>query len=102
MLSTKVLADVVEALIGAAFLDGGIEKAVLCASRLVPDIPAIAPDRIIRGSIYGSIGPKLGRITSHHFVDLERLLGYEFKESGLLVEAVTHPSCESDTHTSSY
>jgi dsRNA-specific ribonuclease len=39
-LSTKVLADVVEALVGGAFLDGGLEKPAACTIRLLPELVA--------------------------------------------------------------
>jgi len=35
-MSSKTLADVVEALIGAAFVDGGLEKAYQCIRTLLP------------------------------------------------------------------
>jgi hypothetical protein len=43
-ISTKVLADVVEALVGGAFLDGGLARAALCASQLLPKVTTSALD----------------------------------------------------------
>jgi dsRNA-specific ribonuclease len=96
-MSTKVLADVVEALVGGAFLDGGLARASLCASRLLSEVtttnldwdtssrPAYEGEK----SILGLDG-------------LESLLGYTFKDRRLLREALTHPSYENDAETSSY
>ncbi|KAH6691800.1 hypothetical protein BKA61DRAFT_584810 [Leptodontidium sp. MPI-SDFR-AT-0119] len=96
-MSTKVLADVVEALVGGAFLDGGLARASLCASRLLPEVTTSAldwdacsrPDYEGEKSIIG-------------LEDLESLLGYRFRDRRLLREALTHPSCENDAETSSY
>lgn len=91
-LSMKVLADVVEALIGAAYLEGGLRKAQACLHRLLPEIDIEFDTRTDRG-----------RVTD--FVDTYRLgliIGYQFKDASLLTEALTHPSCEHDQLTQSY
>ncbi|KAJ6164045.1 Dicer-like protein 2 [Penicillium chermesinum] len=91
-LSLKVLADVIEALIGAAYLEGGIRKAQACLHRLLPEIDIEFHSRTDRGEVA-------------NFVDTTRLaplLGYNFKDASLLTEALTHPSCESDQVTQSY
>ena len=38
-MSTKTLADVVEALIGAAYLSGGLPKAATCLKIFLPEVP---------------------------------------------------------------
>ncbi|OQD72256.1 hypothetical protein PENPOL_c001G07256 [Penicillium polonicum] len=96
-LSTKVLADVVESLIGAAYVDGGIRKAQACLHRFLPEIdlftneisPLILPP-----------GKGVSNLINHH--RLAGLIGYTFKDPALLTEALTHASCEYDTSTQSY
>ncbi|KAJ5667706.1 uncharacterized protein N7477_006276 [Penicillium maclennaniae] len=96
-LAMKVLADVVEALIGAAYLDGGMHRAQTCLHRFLPDITHFTSD------VSFVIGPS-DRRTSN-LVDSHRLaplLGYNFKDASLLTEALTHASCQYDTTTQSY
>jgi dsRNA-specific ribonuclease len=96
-IAMKVLADVVEALIGAAYMDGGIHKAQACLHRFLPEIT------LFTSEISSVIGPsdrgtsKL--IESHRMTPL---LGYTFKDASLLAEALTHASCQHDGTTQSY
>jgi dsRNA-specific ribonuclease len=101
-MSTKILADVVEGLIGGAYLDGGIRKAAACASCLVSDISSATPHEIFHGQFENSIGRRTCRTAINHLADLERLLGHDFNDNRLLREAMTHPSCQNDVETSSY
>lgn len=92
ILSLKVLADVVEAIIGAAYLEGGVQKAQACLHCLVPGIDIEFESRLNRGRI-------------HNHVDTDRiatLIGYTFQDASLITEALTHPSCEHDQVTQSY
>lgn len=96
-LSTKVLADVLETLIGAAYMDGGIDKAQACLHRFLPEI------NILTSNISSMITPT--ERGASNLIDsnrLTRLLGYKFNDASLLTEALTHPSCEHDTTTQSY
>lgn len=95
-LSSKVLADVVEALIGAAYMDGGMHKAQACIHRFVPEINFFSCD--IPPLI--SMGRGVSKLVEPH--RLAPLLGYTFNDASLLTEALTHPSCEYDTSTQSY
>ncbi|CAG8877912.1 unnamed protein product [Penicillium nalgiovense] len=96
-ISTKVLADVVESLIGAAYVDGGIRRAQACLHRFLPEInlftneisPLILPP-----------GKGVSNLINHH--RLAGLIGYTFNDPALLTEALTHASCEYDTSTQSY
>ncbi|KAJ5616526.1 hypothetical protein N7537_001640 [Penicillium hordei] len=96
-ISTKVLADVVESLIGAAYVDGGIRKAQACLHRFLPEID------LFTNEISPLILPPskgVSNIINHH--RLAGLIGYTFKDPALLTEALTHASCEYDTSTQSY
>ncbi|KAJ5691807.1 hypothetical protein N7462_001230 [Penicillium macrosclerotiorum] len=96
-LSMKVLADVVEAVIGAAYMDGGMEKAQACLHRFLPEITLFTKN--IPSFINPTDTPKLKLINEHC---ISKLIGYTFKQTSLLTEALTHPSCEFDTITQSY
>lgn len=92
ILSSKMLADVVEALIGAAYLEGGHEKAHRCLRRFLPEVE-ICP--VIR--------PAIPEKPQHVMNDtLKKHLGYAFVNEALLIEALTHPSCRFDSSTQSY
>ncbi|KAF4556245.1 Ribonuclease III domain-containing protein [Elsinoe fawcettii] len=85
-MSTKTLADVMEALIGAAFVDGGLSKAHTCIQTLLPRetwFPA--------AEIFDRLGPQAQQPTQD-LSTLERLIGHEFCQKSLLLEAVTHAS----------
>ncbi|RFU33249.1 hypothetical protein B7463_g3061, partial [Scytalidium lignicola] len=73
-ISAKVIADVVEALIGAAYIDGGLIAARECICTFLPEI---------------SISPP-------------RFPSYTAASKALLVEALTHPSCDCDIKIQSY
>jgi dsRNA-specific ribonuclease len=96
-LSTKVLADVVESLIGAAYVDGGIRKAQACLHRFLPEIDLFTSE--ISPTIIPPGKGVSGLINPHR---LAGLIGYTFKEPALLTEALTHASCEYDMTTQSY
>ncbi|KAJ5579499.1 uncharacterized protein N7459_005484 [Penicillium hispanicum] len=96
-LSMKVLADVVEALIGAAYMDGGIYKAQACLHRFLPEID------IFTSNLGHLIVPTPRGVSN--LVDefrVANLIGYTFDDASLLTEALTHPSCEHDIATQSY
>lgn len=95
-MSTKTLADVVEALIGAAYLEGGQQMAQACMHRFMPEISMQALDARSPNK-----GPK--RHVKYHNLDrLQSHLGYSFIDDSLLIEALTHPSCDYDESSQSY
>ncbi|OQD98606.1 hypothetical protein PENVUL_c070G09986 [Penicillium vulpinum] len=96
-ISTKVLADVVESLIGAAYIDGGIRKAQACLHRFLPEIDLFTNDI---SPLILPAGKGVSNLINHH--QLAGLIGYTFKDPALLTEALTHASCEYDTSTQSY
>lgn len=96
-LSAKVLADVVEALIGAAYMDGGMHKAQACLHRFLPEIDIFTAQMNLYPGSYEGSDSKL--------VDPQRVahvIGYSFQTPAYLTEALTHPSCEHDMTTQSY
>ncbi|ORY11643.1 dicer-like protein 2 [Clohesyomyces aquaticus] len=86
--SSKLLADVIESLLGASYLVGGFEKAFTCARTLLPaeDWTPI-PDA---NAILFEQAPTDTNITSLSI--LQELIGYKFEKSLLLLEAITHAS----------
>ncbi|KAJ7494794.1 hypothetical protein B0H11DRAFT_2156090 [Mycena galericulata] len=98
-LSTKVLADVVESLIGAVYLHGGFDLALECARFFDLGIKwEPLPFRI---------DAMLNRVETHSELpsqldSVESMLGYTFARKLLLVEALTHASYQQDLRTISY
>ncbi|KAL4877813.1 hypothetical protein BJY04DRAFT_221780 [Aspergillus karnatakaensis] len=88
---SKTLADIIESLIGAAYIDGGHDKARTMIRRLLPYFELTLPS------------PTQPSSTPHliNYEALERRLGYSFKNKSLLLEAFTYPSCH-DTEVQSY
>ncbi|KAI2737100.1 hypothetical protein DTO013E5_2339 [Penicillium roqueforti] len=96
-MSSKVLADVVESLIGAAYVDGGIRKAQACLHRFLPEIDLFTNEI---SSLLPPPGKGVSNLINHH--RLAGLIGYTFSDPAILTEALTHASCEYDTSTQSY
>ncbi|KAG6829276.1 hypothetical protein H0H92_005096 [Tricholoma furcatifolium] len=98
-LSTKVLADVVESLIGAAYLHGGLDLGYECAKFFgmgiqwhpLPERIQFILSRVEPSDKYQS---QLERV--------EKILGYTFQRKLLLIEALTHASFEQNINTPSY
>ncbi|ODA83767.1 hypothetical protein RJ55_02283 [Drechmeria coniospora] len=88
-LSTKTLADVVEALIGASYADGGIPKAIRCISTFIPECHwrnvEKSRDILFNMARDGDLLPSI-------LEPVETLLGYSFRKKSLLFEAMTHAS----------
>lgn len=89
-LSTKTLADVVEAIIGVSYVDGGIPKALQCISLFLGESQTKS-FATVRDVLFSAAEPK-GMALPKDFQPLEELIGYTFQERALLVEAMTHPS----------
>ena len=79
MIRTKMLADVVEALIGAAFLAGAFAAARTCIHRLLPGLNMGDPSF----EIQTNTERKLAAIES-----LESIVGYRFRHACLPVGGV--------------
>jgi len=98
-MSSKILADVVEALIGAAFLDGDAERALLCLKVFLPEVPWF-PLEQRQMALYERVNPI--DTFPPRFRELERLVGYSFNNKSLLVEAMTHASYSGSNTAMSY
>jgi dsRNA-specific ribonuclease len=92
-LSTKVLADVVEALIGAAFVDGGLSSARLCIHAFLPNVN-VSPPAFPYHDTAVPDSPALA--------DAERIIGRQFRNRAVMLEALTHPSYNADLQRASY
>lgn len=98
-MSSKTLADVVEALIGAACLDGGPEKAVACLAIFLPSVPwsiALKAGQLLY-DVYEQQGQLL-KLPPH----VEQIIDYRFNLRNLLLEALTHPSHHGPNASASY
>lgn len=98
-LSTKVLADVVEALIGAAYLHGGFAMGVECMK--------VFNLGMSWNPLTQCIDAMYSRITDfkHYPTQIgvtEDILGYTFRRKAIAVEALTHASYQSDLESISY
>ncbi|KAI4224392.1 MAG: hypothetical protein L6R36_004692 [Xanthoria steineri] len=98
-MSTKTLADVVEALIGAAFLDGGLDKAIAALKVCLPRVSWSRVDD--RNEILFS-AYDISVFYPPHFTQLEQLIGYHFIHKALPLEALTHPSYIGTNVSASY
>ncbi|KAH9936593.1 P-loop containing nucleoside triphosphate hydrolase protein [Fomitopsis serialis] len=98
-LSTKVLADVVESLLGAAYEHGGFDLAVECAALFG------------LGLSWKKLTTHIDEVLARHeeldvpppqLTLVERMIGYNFTRKALLIQALTHASYTGDLATMSY
>ncbi|KAK2745698.1 Dicer-like protein 2 [Myotisia sp. PD_48] len=90
-LPTKTLADVVEALIGAAEVDSGTEGSLKCLEVFLPEVKWIPYDKKLE-ILYNDF-PKFREQASRDvLLKMEALIGYKFKKKELLAAAFTHSS----------
>ncbi|RWA11633.1 hypothetical protein EKO27_g3483 [Xylaria grammica] len=88
-MSTKTLADVVESLVGAAFVDGGMSKALACLRIFLPEVEW--HDLTDAHTILSGERDIITQLHPGH-EPLEKLIGYTFKNKALLIESLTHAS----------
>jgi dsRNA-specific ribonuclease len=95
----KLLADVVEALIGAAYIDGTMTQARKCIHIFLPEISTTSP-QLLSPSQPTTL---LQERQKHPVVQqLEAFIGQQFQSNVLGLEALNHPSCNGDRLTKSY
>ncbi|KAF5349213.1 hypothetical protein D9756_009505 [Leucocoprinus leucothites] len=99
LLSTKTLADVVESLIGAAYLHGGFILGYECAKLFDLGLKWSPPRQRIEVFL-ASVEPDTDIPPALQYV--EQMIGYSFKHKILLLEALTHASYQQDVRTVSY
>ncbi|KAJ6125987.1 ATP-dependent helicase dcl2 [Penicillium samsonianum] len=91
----KVYADVVEALVAAAYEHGGISLSRKLVGIFLPEISDFTP-------IPQEQPKKNCQFPVHLEIKLDKLLGFKFKNRALIWEALTHPSWQRDQTTGSY
>ncbi|KAI9715190.1 MAG: hypothetical protein M1828_001016 [Chrysothrix sp. TS-e1954] len=120
-MSTKMLADVVESLIGAAFLDSfsgltlpiataaiehsrdALTKALSCMQLLITDSSSKwLPISRLHESLLASSLRHEPRIRTEYLAQIESLLGFAFAHKSLLLTALTNPSYILDQTATSY
>lgn len=95
--SSKVIADVIESLVGVSYLIGGLAKAFACVQVLLP-LENWMPIPEANETLYRA-APSQDTVTNLDL--LERLLGHTFNNKALLLEALTHSSFRGlNTHCS--
>ncbi|KAF5684693.1 Dicer 2 [Fusarium circinatum] len=97
---SKTLADVVEALIGASYHDGGMTKALKCISIFLGDRCNWHQEGVARDILFAA-APSDVKLPSI-LEPLEDLIKYTFKKKSLLIEAVTHASYATTMQERSY
>ena len=105
-MSTKTLADVVEALLGAAWVSAGDPGLLKCLSTLLPHIrweSTISCLARLQQNAHDIYQSAKGHVSNHYLQRLSRLVGHDFAQPGLIQEAMTHPSYNSGlVNTPSY
>ncbi|PPJ60352.1 hypothetical protein CBER1_10883 [Cercospora berteroae] len=86
-MSTKTLADVVEALIGAAYISGGLERAFCCITTLLAHEIWDGRSQCVEVLL-----KELPTTSVTNLAPLEKIIGHTFEHPALLVEATTHIS----------
>ncbi|KAJ3576371.1 hypothetical protein NP233_g468 [Leucocoprinus birnbaumii] len=99
VLSTKTLADVVESLIGAAYIHGGFDLGYECAKLFDLGLKWAPPPQRVE-TFLSTI--ELDVNTPPELRLVEQMIGYTFKRKILLLEALTHASYQQDVRTVSY
>ena len=94
ILSSKVLGDVIEALIGAAYVDGGEANALKALDLFLTELSWHPPAAAVARLDLDITNPP-DSINLDKLCEVEALIRYSFKQKALLLEALTHPSVQS-------
>lgn len=86
--SSKLIADVIESLIGASYVVGGLSKALVCIQTLLPQEKWTSMDQAT-SNLYDNVNDT-NSITG--LAIPEALIGRTFSKKMILVEALTHGS----------
>ncbi|GKZ36051.1 Dicer-like protein 2 [Aspergillus brasiliensis] len=99
-IGAATLADMTKAVVGAAFIDGGMDQAATCASVMFPKLKSWNTSSLHDGTYFKT--RPANAVAPTAIVDMEELLGYTFTDKSLAVESMTHPSCTGLFQTASY
>ncbi|KAL2813874.1 hypothetical protein BJX63DRAFT_442742 [Aspergillus granulosus] len=99
-IGAATLADMTKAVIGAAHISNGMVEALKCAAAIIPRFKGWHESSLHDGD-YMETRP-LGVTLSREWEILETLLGRRFGDKSLLVEAMTHPSYNGPSQTTSF
>ncbi|KAF2803659.1 P-loop containing nucleoside triphosphate hydrolase protein [Mytilinidion resinicola] len=86
--SSKLIADVIESLIGASYVVGGLPKALSCLCTLLPTEdwkPLEESQEVLFDAVPEEPSPR-------HLAVVDLITGYTFTKKHLMLEALTHPS----------
>ncbi|KAJ4481439.1 hypothetical protein C8J55DRAFT_560005 [Lentinula edodes] len=100
-LGDKALADVVEAIMGAALLSGGTDVALKAAKALNLPLPSIEKWSDFGQRVEKVFEPVSVQISSSTIEAVEAVIGCQFKRPQFLVQALTHISKTGD-HSTTY
>ncbi|VDC02152.1 unnamed protein product [Peniophora sp. CBMAI 1063] len=98
-LSTKLLADVIESTIGAAYIRGGLDAGTTAVRVFELGVPMQPLSERV-----AQIRSRAQELESYpaSLSAVEEIIGHKFEQRALLVEALTHASYQSDLATVSY
>jgi dsRNA-specific ribonuclease len=96
--SSKLIADVIESLVGASYVIGGFAKAFACVCTLLP-LEKWTPIAEANSRLWKSV-PEESEIAGPTI--LEDLIGRRFNMKGLLLDALTHASYQGPNARASY
>ncbi|PVH94346.1 P-loop containing nucleoside triphosphate hydrolase protein [Periconia macrospinosa] len=98
ILSSKILADVIESLIGASYITGGFPMALSCVRALLPSEPWTSLP--VASAMLFDAAPSDLTITS--LSNIETLISYTFTKKPLLLQALTHPDYQGPVESGTY
>lgn len=98
-LSSKVLADVIEAILGAVYAQSGLKDAFTMIGSLLSDFDTNACDASRLGQARPTVEPPYNATV---IGTLEHMVGHDFRCPTLLIQAVTHPTACHITKVTSY